>query len=240
MTVYSNGTKTKPRVTGRYGDPRPNGRIHEGTDFDGFSTVHAVTAGTVTWAGFFNNAAGYAVVYEGPDPATGENLEYRHFHISSSDIRVRKGDHVSEGQAIGGMGQTGNATGKCDHVEIRHGRGGKTLNSEAWLDSRVASSSTAAPAFPLPNGYYFGPEGGPAQSVSGYHSHSADLQRYQQRMKDRGWAMLVDGLYGPKGATTPQGNCAEITIAFQKEKGLVPDGLVGPQTWRAAWEAPIT
>jgi hypothetical protein len=59
-------------------------------------------------------------------------------------------------------------------------------------------------------------------------------------MKDRGWPITVDGLYGPKGATTPQGNTAEVVVAFQKEKGLTPDGLIGPATWAAAWSAPVT
>jgi murein DD-endopeptidase MepM/ murein hydrolase activator NlpD len=238
--LWSNGSKTEPRVTGRYGDPRPNGRIHEGTDFDGFPQVHAVTDGTVTWAGFFNDAAGYAVVYEGPDPANpGTNMEYRHFHIDANNIRVAKGQRVTAGTVLGNMGKTGNATGLCDHLEIRIGRGGQTVNSETFVRDRI-NSGVAAPAFPLPSGSYFGPEGGPSQSVSGWHSHNADLRVWQQRMKDRGWTITVDGLYGPKGATTPQGETASVALAFQKEKGLTADSLIGPQTWAAAWTAPIT
>ena len=96
------------------------------------------------------------------------------------------------------------------------------------------ASTSKAPAFPLPAGYYFGPKEGPAQSVSGYYSHRADLRRWQQRMIDRGWIFEhgADGLYGPE--------TAENARAFQREKGLAVDGLIGPQTWRAAWEAPVT
>lgn len=88
------------------------------------------------------------------------------------------------------------------------------------------------PAFPLPRGYYFGPRGGGRQSVSGYYSHRADLRRWQQRMKDRGWRITVDGYYGPQ--------TRDVTLAFQREKALVPDGKIGANTWRAAWSTAVT
>jgi GH25 family lysozyme M1 (1,4-beta-N-acetylmuramidase) len=102
------------------------------------------------------------------------------------------------------------------------------------------NGSRPAPAFPLAAGQYFGPEGGGVDSISGYHSHRDDLRRYQQRMKDRGWNITVDGLYGKVGDKIPQGNTADITGQFQSEKGLKVDKLIGPQTWAAAWTAPIT
>lgn len=89
-----------------------------------------------------------------------------------------------------------------------------------------------APAFPLPAGWYFGPKSGPTSSVSGYYSHRADLRRWQQRMRDRGWRLDADGLYGP--AT------ARVARQFQKEKRLTVDGLVGAATWKAAWSEPVT
>lgn len=60
----------------------------------------------------------------------------------------------------------------------------------------------------------------------------ADVRRWQQRMRDRGWRIAVDGDYGPDSAA--------VAIAFQREKGLHADGVVGPDTWRAAWTAPRT
>lgn len=77
----------------------------------------------------------------------------------------------------------------------------------------------------------FGPKTGPDHYVSGYYSHTADLQRWQQQMAHRGWRIGVDGKYGP--------NTAEIARKFQAEKGLGVDGLIGPQTWAAAWLAPM-
>lgn len=88
------------------------------------------------------------------------------------------------------------------------------------------------PPFPLPQGWYFGPRSGPTESVSGYYSHREDLRRWQQRMKDRGWEIDPDGLYGDQTAGTARD--------FQAEKGLEVDALIGINTWDAAWTAPVT
>lgn len=89
-----------------------------------------------------------------------------------------------------------------------------------------------APKFPLPKGHYFGPKAGPTASVSGYYSHRADLKRWQARMHERGWNIVPDGLYGP--------STAKVTRQFQAEKQLGVDGLIGPATWAAAWQSPVT
>lgn len=105
----------------------------------------------------------------------------------------------------------------------------------------LLTPATGTPPFPLPAGSYFGPEGGPAESVSGWYGNTRDLARWQQKMKDRGWIIEPDGLYGAKGDTSPEQSITGRTaLAFQKEKGLKADGLIGPDTWRAAWEAPVT
>jgi peptidoglycan hydrolase-like protein with peptidoglycan-binding domain len=97
-----------------------------------------------------------------------------------------------------------------------------------------AAHASAAPAFPLPAGSYFGPKSGPAQSVSGYFSHRDDLARWQRQMVARGWTFRsgADGLYGDE--------TRENAKAFQKEKGLEVDGLIGAATWAATWTSPIT
>ncbi|WP_205353112.1 peptidoglycan-binding domain-containing protein [Janibacter anophelis] len=98
--------------------------------------------------------------------------------------------------------------------------------------SEPKPAASKAPKFPLPRGHYFGPKSGPASSVSGYYSHRADLKRWQQQMRERGWSITADGLYGP--AT------AKVARAFQREKGLAVDGLIGAATWAAAWKEPVT
>lgn len=57
-------------------------------------------------------------------------------------------------------------------------------------------------------------------------------RQWQLKMRQRGWKITVDGVYGPKSA--------EICKRFQREKGLLVDGKVGPQTWAATWKAPVT
>lgn len=93
-------------------------------------------------------------------------------------------------------------------------------------------TQTQFPKFPLPAGYYFGPADGPEESISGLYSYKGALTPWQQRMKDRGWPIDPDGVYGPQTAA--------VATAFQKEKNLTVDGKIGPQTWDAAWTAPIT
>lgn len=116
--------------------------------------------------------------------------------------------------------------------ELRALVAGQPTPTPAPSPSPAPRPTPAAPAFPLPGGWYFGPKSGPRHSVSGYYSHRAELRRWQQRMRDRGWRIGVDGLYGPE--------TADIARSFQAEKGLSVDGLIGPATWAAAWTAPIT
>lgn len=59
-----------------------------------------------------------------------------------------------------------------------------------------------------------------------------DVRDWQGRMAARGWAIAVDGAFGPASRS--------VAIAFQQEKGLAVDGIVGPETWSAAWTAPIS
>lgn len=119
-------------------------------------------------------------------------------------------------------------TAKVKVWQAAHG-----LNPDGiWGPASDAAGFGAAPAFPLPRGWYFGPKSGPKQSVSGYHGHREDLRRWQQRMKDRGWKINPDGLYGTQSG--------DIAAAFQREKGLKVDRKIGPETWAAAWTAPVT
>ena len=101
-----------------------------------------------------------------------------------------------------------------------------------WKRKGKKPKTPSAPKFPLPKGWYFGPKSGPKSSVSGYYSHRSDLKRWQQRMKDRGWSITPDGLYGPRTAT--------VARKFQAEKNLAVDSLIGRKTWDAAWTAPVT
>ena len=88
---------------------------HTGQDFlvATGTSVHAVAAGKVVTAGW-GGAYGYQVVIRHPD---GHYSQYGHL----SQISVKAGQQVREGQRIARSGSTGNATGPHLHFEIRTG-----------------------------------------------------------------------------------------------------------------------
>lgn len=53
---------------------------------------------------------------------------------------------------------------------------------------------------------------------------------WQGKMHERGWSIIVDGLYGPRSA--------DICRQYQQRHGLTVDGVVGPVTWLMTWMAP--
>jgi hypothetical protein len=63
--------------------------------------------------------------------------------------------------------------------------------------------------------------------------YGEDFKPWQRQMAARGWNIgAADGVFGPK--------CYAVCRAFQAEKGLTVDGIVGRHTWVAAWTAPVT
>ncbi|AZI59089.1 hypothetical protein EH165_14015 [Nakamurella antarctica] len=55
-----------------------------------------------------------------------------------------------------------------------------------------------------------------------------ELQCFQRQMGKRGYGLSGTGFYG---ATTKT-----VVVDLQKRNGLNPSGILGPQTWKAAWE----
>lgn len=91
-----------------------------------------------------------------------------------------------------------------------------------------------APVFPLPRGHWFGPPSKDSRNHSGYYSQ-ADRDKlvvWQRRMVQRGWKLEATGKFGL--------STEAVVRSFQKDKGLVADGLIGPATWNAAWTSPVT
>lgn len=63
------------------------------------------------------------------------------------------------------------------------------------------------------------------------------VKQIQARLNARGWKhqgrrLTEDGIFGAK--------TEQVVRWFQADKRLVVDGLVGPATWRALWDTPIT
>ncbi|MFE3451899.1 peptidoglycan-binding protein [Nonomuraea sp. NPDC059194] len=58
-----------------------------------------------------------------------------------------------------------------------------------------------------------------------------DVRTWQRQMNKRGWNIGVDGAYGS--------DSRDVCRRFQRNQGIADDGIVGPVTWRLAWEAPL-
>lgn len=88
----------------------------------------------------------------------------------------------------------------------------------------VVSSPSPSPA-PTPNH--------PWPGVYARLGSSGDYVRtIQSRLRNRGWTIGVDGQFGPQ--------TDRVVKAFQADKRLTVDGIVGRDTWNALWNAPIT
>jgi murein DD-endopeptidase MepM/ murein hydrolase activator NlpD len=106
-------------ITGVFG-PRPDqpagaNLFHRGTDIAaGFGTpIYAAHAGTVVYAGWFGTYGYWIEINDGDGIQTG------YAHIRPGGLFVRVGQHVSAGQNIASVGQTGAATGPHLHFEVR-------------------------------------------------------------------------------------------------------------------------
>lgn len=103
---------------------------HYGIDIAGDygSTVRAAGGGTIIFAGWKGNGGGYQVWI-----AHGSGLYTTYNHMSS--ISVGSGQRVSEGQQVGRVGSSGNATGPHLHFEVWRGgvwSGGSRVNPLAY------------------------------------------------------------------------------------------------------------
>lgn len=93
-------------------------RPHKGVDMAApiGTPIHAAAEGTVKYAGWMH---GYGRIVELTN-FNGYSTRYAHMHRIRSNLHV--GEHVNEGQVIGYVGESGEATGPHLHFEIRlHG-----------------------------------------------------------------------------------------------------------------------
>lgn len=87
-------------------------------------TVVAAEAGTVTFAGWYGSG-GYTVMID-----HGNGLSTMYCHMQNT-IKVRSGQRVSRGQAIGNIGATGYVTGPHLHFEVKVN--GRNVNPALYL-----------------------------------------------------------------------------------------------------------
>lgn len=100
--------------------------------------------------------------------------------------------------------------------------------SENWHPSNMGG----APVPPTPPPPPAPPWPGRYLMVQKPMMNGADVRQWQQQMKNRGWQLTVDGWFGEESR--------KVCVAFQAEKGLAVDGIVGPTTWTKAWTSAVT
>lgn len=221
----------KARISDDFGDHVARNSKEPGTDYACAYGTTLVAAGSGRVVVADNSPAGADGRRVSIDLDDGRRVSY--IHLSS--VRVKYGQRIARGGVIGKSGASGFGKnwhyGPHVHVSLWSRPGlsmGATINFERYV------GDDWIPPFPLKRGYYFGPKN-PVwnrRSVSGYYSHRTDLKRWQTQMRARGWQIKADGLYGAETRA--------VTLAFQKQKGLKADGLIGPDTWHAAWTLPVT
>ena len=80
--------------------------------------------------------------------------------------------------------------------------------------SSSGGSSSGIPAFPGPRWFHLG-------------DRNATIKRFQDQMHARGFFPVGTGEYGP--------HTLAMVTRLQSLNGLVPNGEIGPNTWRLAW-----
>jgi peptidoglycan hydrolase-like protein with peptidoglycan-binding domain len=91
-------------------------------------------------------------------------------------------------------------------------RSGRTTDLAA--PPRTPSGGSGVPAFPGSRWYTYG-------------DWNSDIKRFQDQMHARGFFPVGTGEYGP--------NTLRMVKRLQSLNGLVPNGYIGPNTWRMAW-----
>jgi hypothetical protein len=129
----------------------------------------------------------------------------------------------------------GGAAGVCQHVDLGSWGGGHWDCGPGFPMDRVLTMAGGQPGAAPPDATWQPGTGSappwPGVMLANYHEGDGTRQ-WQQQMRERGWYLEVDDLYGSQSE--------RVCRQFQTEKGLAVDGIVGPDTWAAAWAAPVT
>lgn len=145
---------------------------------------------------------------EGWRPYNGTNPHTKHCHISISSA-------------------SRNDTRSWAWISA-HGGGGAQPGGGDTAPRPGPSQPAPAPAKPAPKPAPPKPGGGavPYPNVMLRNgTRGPSVKRVQARLDGMGWEIVADGIFGPI--------TERVVKSFQRRRGLVDDGVVGPKTWRA-------
>ena len=117
--------KEYTRISSRFGQKRRKGSSHKGIDMEAprGTPVVAAAGGLVKFCGW-HGAYGNIIEID-----HGNDYETAYAHLN--ECMVNEGEQVQQGQKIGHVGVTGNATAPHLHYELRCK--GVPMNPESWL-----------------------------------------------------------------------------------------------------------
>jgi len=105
------------------------------------------------------------------------------------------------------------------------GRVGQNTWPATWRDNTGPPGGGTAPSPAPPPGAP--PFPGRIMTVTSPMQRGDDIRQWQNRMRQRGWTIAVDGIFGPQSSG--------IAREFQRRFGLRVTGQVGPETWERSF-----
>jgi hypothetical protein len=120
----------------------PTPHLHQGIDIAAAygTPLRSPAAGMLTYSNSDPDGYGLTAIVTGSDGTT-----YVLAHMSATVLGLSSGRTVSEGQVIGFVGDSGDATGPHLHFEIHPG-GGPGIDAKPVLDRWLMAATAAAPA----------------------------------------------------------------------------------------------
>jgi len=126
-------------------------------------------------------------------------------------------------------------TGVVERVTWQHyGRWVKWRADKAAAAAKAAAAKPKPPTLVVSKPVLTVPAFATWTKGNGYFKkgdNSTAIAKWQRRMVERGYAMQVDGSFGPE--------TDRIVRYFQNLAGLKANGLLGKDTWNAAWTFPV-
>jgi hypothetical protein len=133
--------------TGSFGYQKPQskgGHVHKGVDIyaDRGTGVVAPVAGVISSMGT-GAVSGNYIKIKGDD-----GNEYYYAHLDSLHTNIARGQRVGQGAYLGGVGNTGNASGTSPHLHFEIRKGGKSVNPNGYLNGGQGQQTTSMSALP--------------------------------------------------------------------------------------------